>query len=121
MQYPLQCIDLQMMEQDIIILRGNMNNNSHFYVDNLDKMPKVKHWAIIRGSSVHHEEHGVWAPGHGYPAYSESIVTYEAFLKEEEFTQALEKEYNSTYPKDAIGISVDGIYKKHVTIKTEKV
>jgi hypothetical protein len=80
------------------------------YVSSPDKVPKGPHWAIIRGSSVHHEAVGVWAPGHGYPAHTEAIVTYEAYLTEDKFKEALESNAKSSYPDKVIGIYISHSY-----------
>ena len=50
-------------------------------VTNKRNMPKNEHWAIVTYSSVHHagDERSRTNPGHGYPAYNEEIVKYQAY------------------------------------------
>ncbi len=90
-------------------------------VDSPDKIPRKEHWAIIEGSSVSHEESGVWAPGHGYPAYSEKIITYRAYFNEAEFIEELTHKFNSSYSSSVIGIHVDSYYTKQTSVKVQKV
>jgi hypothetical protein len=59
------------------------------YVKTADQMPTVEHWAIIRSSSVHVPDEGVWAPGHGYPAHTEKFIEYVAYLDRAEFEAAV--------------------------------
>lgn len=88
------------------------------FVHRPDDIPRQEHWAIIEGSSVHHEEAGVWAPGHGYPAYSEDIINYHAFFDENEFLGELTHKFNSPYGADkVVGIHVDKLYTKQTVIK----
>lgn len=94
---------------------------ANVYVHNIGDIPKQEHWAIINNSSVHHEAVGVWAEGHGYPEHTEKIIEYAAFLNEKDFVAAMEKEFNSMYPRDIIGIHVDKIYTKQTTIKVVQV
>lgn len=91
------------------------------YVHRPQDIPKDEHWAIIRGSSVHHDAVGVWAPGHGYPEHTEQVIEYEVYLKEEDFINAMEHEFNSSYPRDIIGIHVDKLYTKHTSVKAVQV
>jgi len=44
-------------------------------------MPNEPHFAIITYDSVYHQgdERSRTNPGHGYPAYSEEVVKYQAF------------------------------------------
>ncbi len=46
------------------------------------EVPKERHYAVIvyKNTQVHHEESGVWAPGHGYPAYTEEINAAEHYI-----------------------------------------
>lgn len=50
------------------------------------KMPREPHFAIVTYDSVYHaaDQRSIDHPGHGYPAYSESIVKYQAFSDAEE-------------------------------------
>ncbi len=60
-------------------------------VTNRDRMPKTQHWAVITYGSVHHagDERSRTNPGHGYPAYSEEIVKYQAFSSEDEWKECI--------------------------------
>lgn len=98
-----------------------METKKSIFVDSPDKIPRQEHWAIIEGSSVHHEESGVWAPGHGYPAHNENVITYQAFFNEDEFTRELERKFSSLYCKEStIGIHVSGYYIKKTTVQAIK-
>lgn len=54
---------------------------------NLHDIPEEQHWAIITTSQIHHEgdERSRTNPGHGYPAYSETVISYQAFDDEHEW------------------------------------
>lgn len=98
-----------------------VNKYADVFVHRSEEVPKQEHWAIISNTSVHHEAHGVWAPGHGYPEHTEDIVEYTAYLNEEDFIVAMEKEFNSTYPRSIIGIHVNKVYTKQTTVKVVQV
>jgi hypothetical protein len=89
------------------------------YVRSPSDIPSQEHWAIIKGSSVHHEgdERSRTAPEHGYPAYTEQIVEYEAYLTEEKFKQAMEHKLSSPYPEHVIGIHIDKVYTSKMKIE----
>ncbi len=82
------------------------------YVHVPNDVPRVEHWAIIRGSSVFIEgdESSRTNPGHGYPAENKPVVEYEAYLTEDKFkrqvTLALFRNEN------VIGLHVAGVYTK---------
>jgi hypothetical protein len=65
--------------------RYNPYPKSAVYVHSANDVPQGEHWAIFESSSYTTEEHGVWAPGHGYPASTEHFVTYVAYTVKEEF------------------------------------
>lgn len=94
--------------------------NNAIFVTSVDKLPAGEHWAIIESSSVHHEESGVWAPGHGYPAYSEPVVTYTAFLKKEDFEAELKRRLSDKWHSPVRGIHVAGIFKSETVIQLQE-
>lgn len=57
------------------------------YVTQKDRMPTEEHWAIITYSSVFipGDERSRTHPGHGYPERYESVVTYKAYMDEDEW------------------------------------
>lgn len=57
------------------------------YIDSLDRIPNVPHWAIITTSSIYIEgdERSRTHPGHGYPAHTETTIQYQAFTNEAEW------------------------------------
>jgi hypothetical protein len=88
------------------------------FVHKPDDIPRQEHWAIIEGSYVHHAEEGVWAPGHGYPAYTEDVISYQAFFNEKEFLDELTHKFNAAYGSDrVVGIHVNKLYTKQTVIK----
>lgn len=60
-------------------------------VTNKARMPKGPHWAIVTYGSVYHEgdQRSIDNPGHGYPAYSEEIVNYQAFENEDDWKEQI--------------------------------
>src|SRR3954470_11089049 len=92
------------------------------YVSRPEQVPMTEHWAIITGSSVYHEEQGVWAPGHGYPAHSEDVIQYQAFDNEKEFLDELQHQVSSAAKysyssKNILGIHVDKIYTSKTVVQ----
>lgn len=65
------------------------------------QMPTEPHWAIVKYSTIHHagDQRSIDHPGHGYPAYTESIVTYETFVSESAWKDAIQvlESRNTTY------------------------
>jgi len=63
------------------------------YVSNKDHIPKEPHWAIIEFSLIHvpGDERSRTHPGHGYPAHTETQITYKAFTDEDEWAFAVEE------------------------------
>ena len=60
-------------------------------ITNRRKMPTGPHWAVVTYDSVYHagDQRSIDHPGHGYPAYSEEIVKYQAFTDEEEWKETI--------------------------------
>lgn len=67
------------------------------YVSTLDKLPKTTHFALIEQATVYHEgdERSRTHPGHGYPAYSENVLRYQAFDTKQQLLQAVSTLINS--------------------------
>lgn len=65
-------------------------------VTNKDRMPRGPHWAIVTYSSVYHaaDQRSIDCPGHGYPAYSEEVVKYQAFENEDDWKEQI-REYKA--------------------------
>ena len=65
-------------------------------VTNKKRMPKGPHWAIVTYGSIHHsaDQRSIDNPGHGYPAYSEEIVKYQAFEVEDDWKEQI-REYTA--------------------------
>lgn len=95
-----------------------METRSRF-VSTPEEVPRQEHWAIIEGTAVHHEsdERSRTNPGHGYPAYTENIITYQVFFNKEEFETALQGKFNKVYGKPVMGIHVDKIYVSQTVVK----
>ena len=57
-----------------------------------DKFPWIKHWAIIEFSQVHHEgdQRSRDFPGHGYGAYTEDVISYQAYTDKNEWIMKIE-------------------------------
>lgn len=89
------------------------------YVHSLDEVPIGPHWVIIKGTNIYHEEHGVWAPGHGYPAYTEKTIRYyQVFDNEQEFIAEMEYQLGSQYITDSVlGLHIDKVYTKETKVK----
>jgi len=56
-------------------------------------MHSVPHWVILKYSSIHvaGDERSRTHPGHGYPSHSVDNVSYEAYLTEEKFLEAVQE------------------------------
>lgn len=93
--------------------------SSAISVTEVSKIPAGEHWAIIEDSSVSHEgdERSRTNPGHGYPAYTEHIVTYTAFTNKEEFEGELKRKLNEKgFRRSCRGIHVSGIFTSETVI-----
>ena len=60
-------------------------------VTNQRNMIKEPHWAIVTYSSIYHsaDQRSIDSPGHGYPAYSEEVVKYQAFENEDDWKEQI--------------------------------
>lgn len=85
-----------------------------FYVNKVEDIPKVEHWAIFRNSSVYVPGEGEWAPGHGYPAHNENFVAYEAYTDKDEFEAAISRDHEAYGRRPAFFIA----HVKPLTVKT---
>ena len=81
------------------------------YVTTKEKFPDKPHWVILKFSSTHvpGDERSRSVPGHGYPAHSVPNVSYEAYLTEEKFGEALQQLEESQY----------GRYDRYVAFKVD--
>lgn len=59
----------------------------------LSCIPQEPHYAIIRATSIHHEgdERSRTAPGHGYPAWTETVMAYHPYRGREEWIAEIER------------------------------
>lgn len=59
----------------------------------LSDVPQHGHWAIIQTTSVHipGDERSRTNPGHGYPASTETFITYRAFVSQAEWETEIER------------------------------
>lgn len=64
-----------------------------------DKMPKGPHWAIVTYETryVEGDERSRTNPGHGYPAYTESYVSYQAFDDEHEWVKEIRRKAEANH------------------------
>ena len=69
------------------------------FVKSKEDIPEEPHWAIFKFSSIHipGDERSRTHPGHGYPAHSQSVVEYQAYLTEEKWKKAIEELENPKY------------------------
>ncbi len=80
------------------------------YVHNVADVPKVEHWAIMRGSTVHipGDERSRTNPGHGYPAENKPVMEYEVYLTTDKFRRQLAL---ALFRKESVvGLHVVGTY-----------
>ncbi len=61
------------------------------FVSSKEKFPTAVHWVIMQFNTIHiaGDERSRTNPGHGYPAHTESSVSYEAYFTEEKFLEAV--------------------------------
>ena len=69
------------------------------YCKSPTEIPKIPHFAIVEFSQVHHEgdERSRTNPGHGYPAYSETVCQYISFDSKTAWEQEISKRMQSKY------------------------
>lgn len=59
----------------------NFTSKSIKRVDKLSDLPDTGYIIQFNGSyTIHHPDEGVWAPGHGYPAYDETVPLVEQYI-----------------------------------------
>ena len=61
------------------------------YVSQENDLPVEPHWAILKFTtvSIPGDERSRTNPGHGYPAHTQSVVRYEAYLTESAWLEAI--------------------------------
>jgi hypothetical protein len=91
--------------------------NNAIYCNFLSDVPKVDHFAIILGSSYYTEgdERSRTNPGHGYPGGTTNYLSYQAYLKREDWEAAICGYTDSKYGKK----DFKAIVVKVPTISTE--
>lgn len=59
----------------------------------ISRIPGGPHWAIVSETSAHipGDERSRTNPGHGYPAHTETFITYEAFTSKEDWEAEIER------------------------------
>jgi hypothetical protein len=74
----------------------------------LSDIPTAPHWAIIETTSVHipGDERSRTNPGHGYPASTETFITYRAFTSQAEWEHEAERLTLRGLPFRAIRVEV---------------
>lgn len=97
-------------------------------VKTTNDVPVGKHFAVLiyGKTSVYHEESGVWAPGHGYPAYTEEVNNFEHYVTTdqkdwEDFIQVCEldnrRQYSKIKPYVALVVEKKAVITNKVDIK----
>jgi hypothetical protein len=63
------------------------------YVNSIDKIPDMEHYAIVKTGSIHIEgdERSRTHPGHGYPAETKNYIEYEVYLTKEKLLIAIKE------------------------------
>ena len=69
------------------------------FVHNADEVPKDEHYAIIQSDSIYipGDERSRTCPGHGYPASTQQVVTYEVYLTKDKLMTAIQELENPKY------------------------
>lgn len=75
----------------------------------LSDIPNGPHWAIVRTTSVHipGDERSRTNPGHGYPAHTETYITYQAFTSQAEWEREVERLTTQKYGEQFRALKVD--------------
>lgn len=62
-------------------------------------IPTTPHYAIVSERTVHHEgdERSRTNPGHGYPAYSETVTDYKAYPDRESWEKEIKRREHLVY------------------------
>ncbi len=76
-----------------VMIGDKYNSSKGIFCSKESEVPTVMHFAIIVFSSVHipGDERSRTNPGHGYPAHDEPTLSYEAFMDEYAWIEAIEK------------------------------
>jgi len=61
------------------------------FVSSKEQFPTAPHWVVMKFTIVHipGDERSRTNPGHGYPASTETGVSYQAYFTEEKFLEAI--------------------------------
>lgn len=80
-------------------MNNKFNSDGYYTAHSPEDIPKDKHLAIIEFGSIYIEgdERSRTAPGHGYPARTESTTEYRVFRDAFYFKSYIEKLVNPTY------------------------
>lgn len=100
--------------------RGKLYAGTH--VTTPPDVPAGEHWAIIGGGSIYvpGDVRSITAPGHGYPAHNEPVITYLAFTDEAEFKTELAKQLSEKRPVRGIHVTGEQYHlKTSVEVITE--
>lgn len=90
-------------------------------------IPTKPHWAIVEIKTIHHEgdERSRTHPGHGYPAYDESVQIYRAFETRELWEAEIKYLEGLAFRREYVAMEVfpakiETTIKTHTAIKTGK-
>ena len=80
------------------------------FVHSVNEVPKDEHYAIILNDSIYipGDERSKTCPGHGYPASTKQVVSYEVYLTKEKLMESIQDLENPKfgYKKDYVVIKV---------------
>jgi hypothetical protein len=83
------------------------------FVNSASEVPNGEHYAIIQSDSIWipGDQRSKDCPGHGYPASSKAVVSYEAYLTKEKFLEAIKELENPRFgsKKNYVAIKVTPI------------
>lgn len=87
------------------------------YVSSLDKLPKSTHFALITTEQEYHggDERSRTNPGHGYPAYTSTVINYQAFDTRQDLLAEVEKLERPRYGNRTPYVVIEA---KPMTVKT---
>ena len=74
-------------------------SGSKINVYELCDIPKTVHFAIITAETIHipGDQRSIDYPGHGYPASTETVIKYKAFLKKSDWEDEIEGMETTSY------------------------
>jgi hypothetical protein len=83
------------------------------FVNTANEVPKDEHYAIIQSDSIYipGDERSRTCPGHGYPAETKQVVSYEVYLTKEKLMTAIQELENPKYgyKKEYVAVKVTPI------------